>query len=195
MAALPERRRVRDAELMRALAHPLRTEVLGYLMSAGPRTATQCAEAVGATASNCSWHLRQLAEFGLVERVEGDNARERPWRASQVGLDFGAVDPGSASHTAHLGMLGANLTEEQTLTRRALDALETVPEPWRDAMAVNRYGLRLTAEELTGLIEQVDALIRPYVSTVRTEVPDDARPVYLGLRAFLRFDADGTPSA
>src|SRR3954469_4042951 len=71
MTELPPRRRVRDVELMRALAHPLRSAVLSYLMSVGPRTASECAEAVDSSPSNCSWHLRQLAQWGLVERAEG----------------------------------------------------------------------------------------------------------------------------
>ena len=84
MAELPPRKRVRDAELMRALAHPLRAALLDYLTAIGPRTASECAEAVDSSASNCSWHLRQLAQFGLVERTDAVDGRERPWRATEV---------------------------------------------------------------------------------------------------------------
>ncbi|MDQ3579679.1 MAG: ArsR family transcriptional regulator, partial [Actinomycetota bacterium] len=38
MAALPSRKRIRDVEMMRAMAHPLRTALLSYLLAEGPRT-------------------------------------------------------------------------------------------------------------------------------------------------------------
>ncbi|MFD1046589.1 ArsR family transcriptional regulator, partial [Kibdelosporangium lantanae] len=39
---MTERMRVRDVELMRAMAHPLRAALLNYLMAVGPRTASEC---------------------------------------------------------------------------------------------------------------------------------------------------------
>ena len=81
-----ERRiRVSDPRALRALAHPLRLALLDQLMSFGEQTAAQCAAAVGSTASNCSYHLRQLAKAGLVARDEAGNGRERPWRSVYTG--------------------------------------------------------------------------------------------------------------
>lgn len=194
MTELPPRRRVRDAELMRALAHPLRGEILNYLMAVGPRTATECADAVGTSASNCSWHLRQLAHYGLVERAEGENGRERPWRATTVGLDFGELDDNPATRTAQLGVLGAALEEDRMLTQRYLDTIDTQPPQWRDASAINTYALRVTPDELRELVTSIDRLVRPYVNTIRTDPPGDAMPVHMTLRGFPRVEADGTPA-
>lgn len=194
MAELPPRRRVRDAELMRALAHPLRAGLLHYLMAAGPKTASECAEAVGSTASNCSWHLRHLARLGLVEPDEGGDGRQRPWRARDVGLDLGAPADDPATRTAQLAAIGTTLTEEQELTQRFLDTAVELDPDWRNGAALNTYALRVTPEELTELAAAVDALLRPYVSTIRTGAPAGARPVHAGFRAFLRVDADGRPS-
>ncbi|MBK1782921.1 ArsR/SmtB family transcription factor [Prauserella cavernicola] len=195
MTEPPPRRHVHDAELLRALAHPLRVELLGHLLSVGGGTATECASAVGSTASNCSWHLRQLERFGLVERSEGGNSRERPWRATAVGLDFGRLDDDPATRAAQLGVLGASLAEEDLLTQRFLDTVGEQPSHWRDAAVLNGYSLRITPDELTALTDAVDRLIRPYVSAIRADAPDDARVVHAGLRAFLRLDAQGRPSA
>ncbi|MEU6641721.1 winged helix-turn-helix domain-containing protein [Saccharomonospora sp. NPDC046836] len=85
---------------MRALARPLRSALLGYLLSVGPRTASECAVAVDSSASNCSWHLRQLARWGLVERVEAGDAREKPWQATQVGLEMGELGTEHAGRAA-----------------------------------------------------------------------------------------------
>lgn len=188
MADLPPRRKVRDAELMNALAHPLRAALLRYLMAVGPRTASECADAVGSTASNCSWHLRQLAKFGLVEPAAGDDGRQRPWRAAVVGLDLGDFAEDPATRTAQLAVFGTALGEEHKLTQRFLERAEDLDPEWRRAAAVNSYSLTLTAAELAELVDKLDALLRPYASTIRTDAPPGARPVYAGFRAFPRLE-------
>src|SRR3954453_5575741 len=99
MAGSEDRREIRDVHALAALAHPVRSALLSHLMAVGPRTASECAPAVGASASNCSWHLRHLARFGLVERDDRRGAaRERPWRAPATGFHFGG-EPGSGTAT------------------------------------------------------------------------------------------------
>lgn len=185
---MTERRKVRDVELMSALAHPLRAGLLRYLMAVGPRTASECAEAVGSTASNCSWHLRQLARFGLVEPDDAADGRQRPWRAAVVGLELGSLAADPAMRTAQLAVLGASLADEQELTQRFLDRSDEVDPQWRDTGALDTYSLRITAGELADLAAKVEDLIRPYLSTIRTDAPPDARAVHAGFRAFLRLE-------
>jgi DNA-binding transcriptional ArsR family regulator len=194
MTELPPRKRVQDAELMRALAHPLRAALLDYLTAIGPRTASECGEAVDSSASNCSWHLRQLAQFGLVERVEGDDRRERPWRATQVGLDLGDLDPDPAVRGAQIAMAGATLHQEQVLTQRYLDSIDDLDPEWRNVVGLSTYALMVTPAELQRLVETVDALLRPFVAPIRTDAPADAKPVHVGFRAFPRIEADGKVS-
>lgn len=190
-----ERKRVRDIALMRALAHPLRSELLGYLMAVGPRTASQCAVSVGSTPSNCSWHLRQLARFGLVERAETADGRERPWRACQVGLELGPFDDDNTRRSAQLGVTAEMLRRQDRLTQRFLNSYGDLPRPWQEAMALNDYALLATSRELCELIEAVDALVRPFVRANRGDAPPGAAPVHLGLRTFLRLEADGRADA
>src|ERR1700744_5591086 len=97
------RTRVSDPRALRALAHPLRLALLDRLMSFGEQTAAQCAAAVGSTASNCSYHLRALARVGLVEPGSSSDRRERPWRATSTGLEFGPADPSDPSAAAGAG--------------------------------------------------------------------------------------------
>ena len=87
---MQERRtQLTDPAVLDALAHPVRLDVLGHLMSAGPATASQCARAVGDTPSNCSYHLRVLAAHGLVEPDGSGDGRSRPWRATVTGFTIG----------------------------------------------------------------------------------------------------------
>lgn len=195
MTELPPRMRVRDAELMRALAHPLRAELLTYLMAVGPRTASECATAVGSTASNCSWHLRHLAGFGLVERADGGNSRDKPWRATPVGLDLGDFGEDPATRAAQLAVLGANTAIDGVLTQRFVDSADQLEPEWQRASGMNTYALSVNAAELADLTAAIDALLRPYVATIRQDAPPDARPVHASWRAFPRIEAGRKPSA
>ncbi|WP_027941756.1 ArsR/SmtB family transcription factor [Amycolatopsis taiwanensis] len=195
MAELPPRRRIRDVELLRALTHPLRAALLNYLLSVGPRTASECGQAVDSSASNCSWHLRQLAQWGLVERVEATDARERPWRAVPVGLDFGTPAPDPATRAAQLAAGATWLRESDVLTQRFLDSVDDFEPEWQNASTLNYYALRVTPDELTELNRAVDELVRPYVTALRQDVPEGARTVHAGWRAFPRVEANGELSS
>ena len=52
------------------------------LRTRGPLTATQAARLLGESSGTCSFHLRQLAKYGLVEETGGGTGREKPWRAT-----------------------------------------------------------------------------------------------------------------
>lgn len=71
-----------DPVALRVYAHPLRMALVGLLRREGPLTATQAAKRLGKSVPNCSFHLRMLAKYGLVERAEAADAREKPWRAA-----------------------------------------------------------------------------------------------------------------
>src|ERR687898_3623570 len=88
MARTERRLEVTDGAVLAALAHPLRVALLYQLNALGSRTASQCAQALGETPANCSYHLRQLAKAGLVVRKEATNGRERPWRSVYTGPDL-----------------------------------------------------------------------------------------------------------
>src|SRR5947209_12155856 len=110
----PEGRvRISDPRALRALADPLRLALLDRLISFGEQTAAQCADAVGSTASNCSYHLRILARIGLVEPGSSPDGRERPWRAAATGLEFGPADPRSEPGLA----AAAHAVDELSLAR------------------------------------------------------------------------------
>lgn len=180
------RRRLDDPEALEALAHPVRLNLLGYLMSEGPATASACARAVGDSPSNSSYHLRVLAKHGLVEPVESGDGRERPWRATVTGLDttVDAADPDLAASA--LSMAAASLQLEYQLAQAHLRTRETLSPEWREADAFSNYGLRVTPEELRTLVEQIDALVRPYIAPTRADAPAGSAIAELSVLAFPR---------
>jgi DNA-binding transcriptional ArsR family regulator len=193
---MPERRPVlTDPDVLEALAHPVRLDLLSYLMSNGPATASTCARAVGDTPSNCSYHLRTLARHGLVERVESTDRRQRPWRATITGFDLNLdAAPASREGRGAAAVLAASLALEQRLLRDYLSQRDEVPAPWRDADLASSYTLRVSPSELAALGEQLDGLIRPLIAAVRVSAPKDAALVNLDLFAFPRLEAPWSPA-
>lgn len=179
-------REVDDVRALRALAHPLRLALLEHLMSFGERTASQCARVVGASPANCSYHLRSLARFGLVERVAAHDGREHPWRSTATGLRFGPrTGPASAATRAAEEALAENQIETSArLARASVEGAEKLSSEWREAAAMQTYALRLSPSELGELVKRLDALIRPYIGLTRADPPDDARVVHVRLDAF-----------
>lgn len=182
--------RLTDPRALQALAHPTRVALLDHLMAMGARTASECADAVGESASTCSWHMRQLARFGFVERAESADGRERPWRATATGFGYepGNTSPGE-ERLEHAVLATQVRAEEQALLRH-LEARNELPPAWQEASVVHTYHLRMTPDELEALQSELDQQIRPFVALTRDDAPEDARPVRLHLRAY-RSGEDG----
>ena len=120
------RRQVTDVRALRALANPVRYRIFGHLMAFGSQTASECAAVVGATPSNCSYHLRELARFGLVERVDdgaGDgDGRERRWRPTATGFSYQVAEADRAdpsARRANLALQHAGIDDDATLAHEA----------------------------------------------------------------------------
>lgn len=175
-------REITDPRELRALAHPVRFALLDLLVS-GPLTATQCAERLGQTPANCSYHLRQLAKYGHVMPAEGGVGRERPWKARDEGISWDSSGAGGVAHERAAEAL-SDVIEDYRFgawrdyrTRR-----HTEPVQWREADMSTDVVAWMTAEELTDLKRQMMALFASFVA--RDEDPA-ARPA--GARAVRYF--------
>jgi DNA-binding transcriptional ArsR family regulator len=188
---MAERRPVlTDPDVLEALAHPVRLDLLTYLMSNGPASASAGARAVGDTPSNCSYHLRTLARHGLVEPVESTDRRQRPWRATITGFDLDPIAvPGTPQARGAAAVLAASLALEQRLLRDYLSHRDEVAAAWREADLTSSFTLRVSPGELSALGAQLDALIRPFIAATREAEPPDSELVQLDLFAFPRTEA------
>ena len=85
--------RLTDERALEALAHPLRWRLLALLRADGPATATRLAERVQESSGLTSYHLRKLAEVGLVEEDrDRGTRRERWWRAVHEVTNWSPAD-------------------------------------------------------------------------------------------------------
>ena len=170
-----------DPRSLRGYAHPLRMSLLGLLRREGPLTATQAAEQLGENVPNCSFHLRQMAKYGLVERVPGADARERPWQATAqvTSWDDDSDDPQvrAASNELTRVLLGQYLRHaEEHLAARGAE-----PAEWRGVTGFSDTVVHVTAAELGELTAAMQTLLARYDDRQgdRAARPADARAVQI----------------
>jgi hypothetical protein len=175
--------RITDPRALRALAHPIRLTLLAALRTEGPLTATRAGELIGESSASCSFHLRQLAKYGLVEEAGGGTGRQRPWRAAAMLTDMPAIteNPELAAASDLFRSVVAGQYFDQL--SRWLSARPGEPPQWQDAAQFGDLLLYLSAAELSELGRQVGQLAEQYLDrSARPELrPPDAR-----LISFLR---------
>lgn len=172
--------RLTDARMMRALAHPARIAIWQHLGLDGPATATECAQVAGLSPSACSYHLRTLARYGVVEedRTSSTDGRERPWRVKLTAI---TVDPGAdvspaAREAGRLLSASAFATAEE-LRESYRDRESEYPADWRTALGTNHDVLHATPEELITLQRRLVELLGEYRRLPPDERPPGARRV------------------
>ena len=173
-------RRVTAVADLKALAHPLRMNLLQALVVEGPMTASQLARLLEESPANCSWHLRKLAEHGFVREAPGGTGRNRPWRAVSEGLVWGDDDD-PAALAAGDALTDAMLEREVQRLRAARAARDQEPPEWREATGMNQSMMWLTAEETEDLLRQMRELFTAHLERIHdpSTRPDDARLVTL----------------
>lgn len=156
-------KKLTDPKALRALAHPVRLALLGQLRVHGQLTATQAAELLGESSASCSFHLRQLAKYELVEEAGGGQGRERPWRATTMFTSWPAVadDP---KVDAAAGLLRDVVMDYylQDLARWQ-EVIGDEPAEWQRAARFGDTSLYVTAAELTELNRRVQELVDAYL--------------------------------
>ncbi len=183
---------ITDPSRIRALAHPLRLELLDFLGDVGEATATQCAEHTGETVANCSFHLRTLGKAGFIEPAPS-RGRERPWRpvARSRTLDADPADPTSVHAMSEL--VDVVLTRETERVRSFMATHARRPDEWRDTVSVTTSSFWATADEVRELIDTVTHLTDRFAG--RTEDPS-LRPEGARLgRLFATVNPDSYPDS
>ncbi|MGW2477626.1 helix-turn-helix domain-containing protein [Streptomyces sp. NPDC001665] len=161
-----------DARALRGLAHPLRLRLLTALREHGPATASGVAERLGESSGATSYHLRQLASYGLVEDDPTlGKGRERWWRAVHAGTAFDSELMHDADPEVR-GAMGVVLHEIATMHAQELSTwLGTMHEwsrEWYEGSGLRDFKIRLTPELSLELSEKVSELIDSY----RGRVPE-----------------------
>lgn len=166
--------RVRDPQVLRGLAHPLRARLLGMLRLDGPSTASRLGERLGESSGATSYHLRQLAQYGFVAEVDGrGSGRERWWQATSPSTrwepDELIAQPGGLEANEAMQRLQIELTGRQ-LRRWAEHGRDFGPQ-WAAVAGLSDYAVRLTPQETRQMTDEVYAVLDRWAAGHR-----EARP-------------------
>lgn len=152
--------------VLKALANPTRRRVLRELTLRGSGRAADLAAGLGEPANRISFHLRALADAGLIEEVAelARDRRDRVWRVADHPRNFGSPEhptPDAALGAAALTGLAADMHD--LLDR----VLRWAPEysSGRDPVvrgALTQVTVHLTRPELEAMLAAVHEVVDGY---------------------------------
>jgi DNA-binding transcriptional ArsR family regulator len=180
----PDRDLILTPETLKGLTHPIRLRLLELLQDDGPATATSLATRIGRSSGVTSYHLRVLADNGLItEDSERGNARDRYWRAVHRSTGFTvrtSQTPDTEATNRYLRTVAEDI-HRRVLT--GIDLFTSSPAgmtaaPWK----FDDWPLRLTVEEARELGAQISELASRY-----RRQPGDPDPRPGTVRAYFQF--------
>lgn len=175
---MPRREPIHDPKVLRAVAHPVRNRILTELTATGPMRAADLARELDLPANQMSFHLRQLAKYGLVEEAPdaARDKRDRVWQpVAADGLTFSLSElekqPGGKAASAVFRHNAASWGHV------IVDAAYTDVRDPEVLRSVNENAVRLTRDEAIQMSAEIDEVLTRWVE--RTRGRDDGRRTYL----------------
>jgi DNA-binding transcriptional ArsR family regulator len=163
---------------LRALAHPLRVQLLHLLRLEGESTASELGRRLGESSGATSYHLRVLHRVGMIAECDRRNGRERWWSA--VGtrrLIPNSIDPALPPEervelqAAHAQVESIILERDEQALERWLSLKYDLPLEWQDAGFLGSFRVWGTVDEINALValmmaETAKLQKRPHERTV-----------------------------
>jgi DNA-binding transcriptional ArsR family regulator len=164
--------RISDPRTLRAIAHPVRNRVLGEVYAAGHLRATDVAERLGIPANQASFHLRQLAKYGLVEPAPelARDGRDRVWKPAtdgSVSLEIEDMEKGPGGKAAVSVWRRQALAAARAAVERAYASRK---DPDTHVMISDDW-LRLTKVEAKQFADDLLALQERWAERTRSTPP------------------------
>lgn len=188
--------RILDAGALKALAHPLRVQLLNLLQDAGASTASSLARQVGETSGSTSYHLRQLARHGLIEEApELGTGRDRYWQPVPGGWTLRSTEMIERPDTRAAAefLLDAVVRDRvQRLERWHRDGVRW-GEHWVSASLESNSRLRLTRDRLRDLNTELFAVLERYRSLEVEEGTPDSAMIAIHVDGFPMGDPPSEP--
>jgi DNA-binding transcriptional ArsR family regulator len=182
-----------DLESLKALAHPLRVQILDALSTYGEFTASGLAERLGESSGATSYHLRQLAKHDFVREVEGKGtARERWWKRSPGGIMLDPKDIGDSpsAKVASQLVLREWVNSRENALRAFIDNGDTLSPAWMDASTVMLSSVNPTADQLAEFVHEIEGVVTAFAERYRGQTIAGSRPVQIQFNAFPVIDAE-----
>jgi DNA-binding transcriptional ArsR family regulator len=163
---------ISDPRILRAIAHPVRMRILGEVHAAGHLRAADVAESLGVPANQASFHLRQLAKYGLVEPAPelARDGRDRVWRPAQEGtlsLEVEEMERGPGGKVA----VGVWRRQAVASAKDAIDRAYAARKSRDTHVMISDDWIRLTKQEARQLSDELLALQQRWIQHTRETPP------------------------
>lgn len=187
---MPAPHDVQDPRVLRALAHPVRGRILDEIEASGPVRAADIARELDIPANQASFHLRQLAKYGLLEEApeEARDKRDRVWRAARseiLRVNLKQLERAPGGRTA----VRLFRQSKQTRGHFIVDQVFATDHPEGSGVfSSSEHTLRLSDDEVHELRTEIDALVQSWAE--RTRGRDPGRRTYLMLHLVQPYPQD-----
>jgi len=171
-----------DPRVLRALAHPTRGRILDELGASGPMRAADIGEALGIPANQASFHLRQLAKYGVIRPAPeaARDKRDRVWKLpDERGFRLDVQDiskrPGGKAAVSVFRQNKAawahRLVDEGFSFKKRKDTFSAIVD----------QTLKLTKDEAAEFMGEVDEVLSRWADKTRGRAPERRTYVFYSM--------------
>jgi predicted ArsR family transcriptional regulator len=185
----PPSQPIHDPRILRAIAHPVRNRILSEMEASGTVRAADIAKELDIPANQASFHLRQLAKYGLVEEApdRARDRRDRVWRRTgdrRLNLDLKEMEaaPGGAAAVSVWRRSATSwahqIIESAYSTEREKDTFRSITET----------PVKVTKQEAEQFVNELDEVLQRWEGRELDDSP--GRRTYLFFSAFQPYPGD-----
>ena len=183
--------RTMDLTALKALAHPLRVQLVEELSAYGPSTASALADRLGESSGATSYHLRQLEKHGFVrEDASRGTGRERWWERVPQSINV-EIEPDAdpAERAASELVLGEwQRSRERRIREFMAHGAEDLGAEWMKASTITTSNFPLTKEQSSELVAELTEVLERYRARYRGQRTEGARPFQIQVDVFPLLD-------
>ena len=171
-----------DPRVLRAIAHPTRGRILDELGATGPMRAADVGEALDIPANQASFHLRQLAKYGVIQPAPeaARDKRDRVWKlADERGFRLDVQDiekqPGGK---AAVSVFRQN---KAAWAHRLVDEVFSFTQRKDSFSAIVDQTMKLTKDEAAEFMGEVDEVLAKWADKTRGRSKDRRTYVFYAM--------------
>ena len=177
-----EPRPMSDPRVLRAIAHPTRGRILDELEASGPMRAADVGEALAIPANQASFHLRQLAKYGVILPAPeaARDKRDRVWklpdeRGFRLDVQEIRTRPGGKAAVSVFQKTKA------AWAHRLVDEVFSFRKRKDSFTAITDQATKLTKDEAAELMGEIDAVLEKWRDRTRGRSRDRRTYVFYSM--------------
>jgi DNA-binding transcriptional ArsR family regulator len=182
-----------DPRVLRAIAHPTRGRILDELGATGPMRAADLGEALDIPANQASFHLRQLAKYGVIVPAPeaARDRRDRVWKLRDergFRLDVQDIEKQPGGKAA----VSVFRENKAAWAHRLVDEVWSFRKTKDTFTAIVDQPLKLTKDEAAEFMGEVDEVLARWADKMRGR--DGGRRTYVFYAMVQPYPEDATDS-